>query len=122
MGARRPQEISSTFATLLNARDKAGLLALYADDAILTIDGAAVARGKPEIEKMVAPFFEGPLKLEAKCVSCHEAGDTALIRNEWKLIGPDGSVAMAGVAAEVLRRGADGLWRFAVDDATFVSR
>jgi ketosteroid isomerase-like protein len=29
---------------------------------------------------------------------------------------------MAGVAAEVLRRGADGLWRFAVDDATFVSR
>ncbi len=122
MGVKRPQDISSTFAALLNARDKAGLLALYNDDAVLTIDGATVARGKAEIETMVAPFFDGPLKLEAKCVACHEAGETALVRNEWKLIAPDGSIAMSGAAAEVVRRGSDGLWRFAVDDATFASR
>jgi uncharacterized protein (TIGR02246 family) len=122
MGVKRPQDISSTFAALLNARDRSGLLALYTDDAVLTIDGATVARGKAEIGKMVAPFFDGPLKLQAKCVAWHEAGDTALVRNDWTLNAADGSVAMAGKAAEVLRRGADGLWRLAIDDATFASR
>jgi hypothetical protein len=29
---------------------------------------------------------------------------------------------MAGSSSEVLRRGADGRWRFVIDDATFSSR
>jgi len=38
------------------------------------------------------------------------------------LTAPDGSAAMQGGSAEVLRRGADGRWRFVIDDATFSSR
>ena len=122
MSVKRPSDISATFAKLLNNRDRRELLDLYLDDAILPIDGATIARGKKEIEKMVAPFFNGPLKLVANCGACYETGDIALVRTNWKLMAPDSSVAMAGASAEVLRRGSDSRWRFVVDDATYASR
>ena len=105
MGARQPTDMSEMFGTHFNRRDKAALLALYADTALLTIDGTAVARGKAEIDRMLTPMFEGPLKMAIKCASCHEQGDTALVRSDWKLTGPDGAVAMAGSSAEVVLQG-----------------
>jgi uncharacterized protein (TIGR02246 family) len=122
MVVNTPREMSATFAKLFNARDEAGLMALYADDAILTIDGAEAARGHAAIGKMMAPMLESPLKIAARCSACHENGDTAIVRTDWTLSAPDGSLAMQGASAEVLRRGADGHWRFVIDDATFSSR
>jgi uncharacterized protein (TIGR02246 family) len=114
--------MSATFAARFNARDKAGLLALYVEDGVLTIDGAEVARGHAAIGAMMAPMFESPLKLISRCGACHKNGDTAVVRTDWTLQAPDGSAAMQGSSAEVLRRGNDGLWRFVIDDATFSSR
>jgi len=122
MGVKSPAEISATFATLFNARDKAGLVGLYAENAMLTIDGAETARGHAAIAAMMAPMFDGPLKIVARCSACHESGDTAVVRTDWTLTAPDGTTAMQGASAEVLRRGADGRWRFVIDDATFSSR
>jgi hypothetical protein len=45
MGVRHPAEFSEMFGTYFNTRDKAVLLALYTDMALITIDGSAVARG-----------------------------------------------------------------------------
>jgi uncharacterized protein (TIGR02246 family) len=122
MGVKTPAEMSATFGRLFNARDKAGLLALYEADAVLTIEGAETARGHPAIGAMMAPMLESPLKIAARCSACHENGNAAIVRTAWTLTAPDGAPAMQGAAAEVLRRGADGLWRFVIDDATFSSR
>ena len=49
----------------------------------------------------------------------HEAGDTALIINRWRLAGtnPTGAaVEMRGTSADVMRRRADGTWGILVDD------
>jgi len=122
MGVKSPADISATFAKVFNARDKAALVSLYEQNAVLTIDGAEVARGHAAIAAMMAPMFESPLKLVARCSTCHESGDTAVVRTDWTLTAPDGATAMQGGSAEVLRRGADGRWRFVIDDATFSSR
>lgn len=122
MGVRDPRDISAAFGKYFNERNKAALLALYHDDAVFTLDGATVARGKAAIEQMVAPLFDGPLKIAITCVCAHEGSDTALIRSDYTLTAPDGSVAMTGASAEVLRKGGDGLWRFIFDDASFASR
>ena len=122
MGVKSPADMSATFAKLFNARDKTALAALYEQNAVLTIDGAEVARGHAAIAAMMAPMFESPLKLTGRCSTCHESGDTAVVRTDWTLTAPDGSTAMQGASAEVLRRGADGRWRFVIDDATFSSR
>lgn len=114
--------MSATFAKLFNARDRTGLLALYADDAVLTIDGTQPVRGHAAIGAMMAPMLDSPLKIAARCSTCHENGDTAVVRTDWTLTAPDGAVAMQGASAEVLRRGGDKRWRFVIDDATFSSR
>ncbi|MCW5774165.1 MAG: SgcJ/EcaC family oxidoreductase [Rhodospirillaceae bacterium] len=122
MGVAAPSDMSATFARLFNARDTQGLLGLYSEDAVLTIDGAEIARGHAAIAAMMGPMMDGPLKLDARCGACHENGDTAVVRTDWVLRGPDGAAAMTGASAEVLRRGGDGRWRFVIDDATFSSR
>jgi uncharacterized protein (TIGR02246 family) len=122
MGVKSPSEMPETFGKLFNARDKNGLLDLYAADAMFTLDGATSARGKAAIGEVWAPLFEGPLKLKARCASCHVNGGTAILRTDWAMIAPDESVAMTGSSGEVLRREADGRWRLVIDDATFSSR
>ncbi len=122
MGVKSPSDISETFGNLFNARDREGLLDLYVADGMLTIDGEATARGGTAIGEMMAEMLDGPLTISTRCASCHENGDTALVRTDWTLTAPDGSVAMTGSSAEVLRREADGQWRFIIDDATFSSR
>lgn len=122
MGVKSPSDITDAFGKLFNARDRDGLLDLYAEDALLTIDGETTARGKTAIGEMMASLLDGPLKISMTCACCHETGDTAVARSNWTLTAPDGSVAMAGSSAEVLRHEADGQWRFVIDDATFSSR
>jgi uncharacterized protein (TIGR02246 family) len=122
MGVRQPADISEAFGRSFNNRDKNALLALYTETAILTVDGSAVARGVAEIERMMTPFFEGPLRIAIKCSSCLQEVDIALVRSHWTLAAPDGAVAMTGSSAEILRKGTDGLWRLIIDDATFASR
>jgi uncharacterized protein (TIGR02246 family) len=122
MGVHDPRDISAHFGKHFNGRDKAALLALYEDTAVFTLDGTTVARGVGEIEQAMAPFFEGPLKIAIACTGVHSDGSTALVRSDWTLTMPDGSVAASGASAEVLRKGAGGLWRFVIDDASFASR
>src|SRR5690606_21686354 len=117
-----PADMSATFGSMFNARDRAGLLGLYHEDAVLTIDGAQMAKGKDAIAAMMATMLDSPLTIDARCTACHVSGDLAIVRTDWVLKGPDGAVAMQGASAEVLRPGADGLWRLAIDDATFSSR
>ncbi|KAB2850414.1 MAG: SgcJ/EcaC family oxidoreductase [Hyphomicrobiaceae bacterium] len=122
MGVARPEDISIEFGRRYNARDAAGLLELYHDDAVFTLDGVTIARGKAEIAVAQAPFLSAPFRIEINCASCHVAGDTALVCSAWRLINPDGSAAQSGRSAEVMKRGADGLWRFRIDDASYASR
>ena len=122
MGVKAPAEMPETFGRLFNAQDLDGLLALYTDGGMLTIDGEASAVGKAAIGEMMAPMLDGSVSITTTCGASYENGDTALVRTDWVLTAPDGSVVMSGSSAEVLTRGADGLWRFVIDDATFSSR
>ena len=122
MGTPNPRDISAAFCRLYNARDKAGLIGLYQDDAVFTLDGETVARGKAQIATAITPFLDAPFTMVASCGACLEVGAIALVRTDWRLLLPNGAVEMTGSSAEVLALGADGLWRFAIDDASYASR
>jgi ketosteroid isomerase-like protein len=60
------------------------------------------------------------LPLEAKARHVFVAGDIAQIVVDWSIdgTGPDGErVHLEGSASDVVRRGADGRWRFVIDNA-----
>jgi ketosteroid isomerase-like protein len=67
-------------------------------------------------------FLSSPMRLRGKYESVLVAGDVALCSLRWEMLDPDGWIDQDGLSVEVLKRGADGKWRFAIDDATGASR
>lgn len=122
MGVASPQEMAGTFIERFNARDGAGLLALYAPEAVFTFDGVTFARGADEIKAALDEFLASPKTLRGTYVSVLTAGDVAMCSLRWEMLNAEGWIDQDGISTEVLKRGADGLWRFAIDDATGASR
>ncbi len=122
MGVASPEEMDGIFIERFNARDGAGLLALYAADAVFTFDGVAFARGADEIKAALDGFLDSPMKLRGKYVSVLTAGDVTMCSLRWEMLNAEGWIDQDGVSMEVLKRGNDGMWRFAIDDATGASR
>lgn len=122
MGVASPDLMAETFIARFNERDGAGLLALYAPDAVFTFDGVAFARGTGEIKAALDGFLASPMKLRGKYESVVTAGDTALCSLRWEMLNAEGWIDQDGVSVEVLKRCGDGHWRFQIDDATGASR
>ena len=118
MGVGSPELMAEMFMARFNERDAAGMLALYEPDAVFTFDGVQKAVGHEQIAGALAGFLASPFKLRGAYAFVHVAGDTALCSLKWEMMEPEGWINSDGVSMEVLTRGADGLWRFAVDDAT----
>ena len=118
MGVTSPELMADAFIGRFNERDEAGLLALYEPDAVFTFDGQQKAVGAEQIKGALAGFLGSPFKLRGKYVMVHVAGGAALCSLQWEMLEPEGWINSDGVSMEVLTKGADGLWRFAVDDAT----
>jgi uncharacterized protein (TIGR02246 family) len=117
--ARTPEEVDALFAERLNAGDAAGVAALYEADAVLVMPEGE-QRGVAAIEAGLGALVEARLQLRMNVVKVVRAGaDVAVLYNDWsgEAVGPDGAaVAMDGHAIEIVRRQADGSWRFVIDD------
>lgn len=122
MGVASPELMDQAFSERFNARDTAALLELYRDDAVFTFDGEAKAVGLEQIEGALSGFLSAPLKFSGKFVSVYVSGDTALTRMKWELHNEAEGTSSSGVSVEVLRKCADGKWRFQIDDASGGSR
>ncbi len=122
MAVSSPEDITAAFQAAYNARDKAALMRLYADDAVHTFDGITISTGLQAIGAAFDRGFAGPYTLAGKTLTCLAAADTALLRVLWRSLQPDGSIRHASISCEVLAKGADGLWRYCLDDATGGSR
>ncbi len=123
MGVASPEEMAEAFISKFNERDGAVLMALYAPDAVFTFDGVTFARGADQIKTAIDGFLASKMTLRGKYVGAPlVAGDVALCSLRWEMLNAEGWIDQDGVSVEVLKRGADGLWRFAIDDATGASR
>lgn len=122
MGVMSPEEMAEAFVKRFNECDVAGLLGLYATDAVFTSDGIALARGADQIRAALDAFVASGMRLKGRYENVLSAGDTAVCNLRWELLDSEGWINQDGLSLEVLRRGEDGLWRFQVDDATGASR
>jgi len=119
MSARTPEDVDRIFAECLNAGDVEGVVALYEKNATLLMQDSAPSTGTDAIRTAIGQFaaMKPNLRMSIRQV-VHGGDDIAVIYNDWQLtlIGPDGkAIEDQGKACEIVRRQADGTWKFVVD-------
>ncbi len=118
MQAKSPEQVNELLIDALTRGDIDGALSLYEEDArFVTADG--VVSGKPAIRTVLEGFIAVAPVFDIKPKPTVRNGDIALTGNDWRLEGKDASgngVAMSGSSYEVVRCGADGNWRFSIDN------
>ncbi|MFC9435798.1 YybH family protein [Nocardia sp. NPDC057030] len=103
---------------LFNARDIAALDGLYDPDAVVVPQPGHPVAGDAR-SAALADFMGLGVPMKAALRQAYIANDIALLVIEWSLTGagPDGrEIDMGGTATDVVRRGADGQWRFVIDN------
>ena len=119
MPAREPHEAHKLWEAAANSADFEAILDLYEKDSVFFSQPGQRADGIEQIRAALEAWrgLNPQVSMETKCVV--QCGDIALTKSEWtvKATGPDGKpIEVAGNGTEVLRRQADGSWRFLIDD------
>jgi uncharacterized protein (TIGR02246 family) len=115
---------AEAFARVFNAGDVQGVMALYADDAVVVWPGQGeTAKGRAEIEKLVANAFKGMRgqQLSIRSIDAIPIDDTHMVtvgRWDSSFTDPAGKRRTSDVrTTEVLVKTATG-WRYLVDHAS----
>jgi ketosteroid isomerase-like protein len=94
-------------------------MSLYETDAAFAVQPGTLAHGSSGVRQSLAAFLAMKGKLDLKVTRVLEAGGLALVAGTWSFTGtgPDGApVTLTGHNADVVRRQADGSWRFVIDN------
>lgn len=98
-GARTPEELETLFEDAFVIRDREALAELFEDGAVLG-DGLREARGRDQIARLAGDMWEGDRTYLAEPRRILQARDTALV--------------VADRSVNIVRRGGDGAWRYAI--------
>lgn len=117
MSATKPGQVIEKFVEYFNAGSLDDLVQdLYEDGAMLSaVPGADLASGKAAIREALQAFLALGGKMTLIHGTTFENGDIALTHNRWRIDIPDRE-ALGGCTAEVIRRQADGSWKYAIDN------
>jgi ketosteroid isomerase-like protein len=104
------------FIKLFNSRDLDGLLGLYEDDVVLVPEpGASFLTGAAAAREALQGFLAMGGTMSLVSATAIPNGDLALTHSKWR-VEVEGSDPMEGVTAEVVRRQADGTWKYVIDN------
>jgi uncharacterized protein (TIGR02246 family) len=119
MSSATPAAVLNSIVDGINAGDLDALMPLYEPQAGFAAQPGKLSHGLAGVRKGLAGFLGMKGKLDLKVTNVLEASDLALVTTAWSFTGtgPDGDpVKLASRSADVLRRQADGSWRFVVDN------
>ena len=108
------EDIHPAVETTVNNADVQGFLALYAPDACMVLPDGSTITGHDAIQEQATQLFalNGRMTVTTRYVI--EAGDLAILSNEWTLTA--GGESMSAITAEVAQRQADGGWLYVIDN------
>lgn len=122
MNANTPEELYTLYAQALNTRDLEAAVDLFEPEAQMAPQpGMAPVIGTEAIRGLVQACLtvQPQLKLEARNVIQND--DIALMTSNWSMTGihPEtmAPFELTGSGTQVVRRQADGTWRYIIDDA-----
>ncbi len=114
-----PRRVLESIVSGINSGNLESLLSLYESEAAFATEPGSLAHGAAGVREALNGFISMQGKLDLEVTRVLEAGDLALVIGVWSFdgTGPDGEpVRLAAKNADVLRRQADGSWRFVIDN------
>lgn len=114
-----PEQVLQSIVDGINTGNLDGLMSLYEPEAAFAAQPGSLAHGLAGVRQSLAAFIGMKGKLDLRVTRVLEAGGLALVTGVWSFAGtaPDGvPVTLTGHNADVLRRQADGSWRFVIDN------
>ena len=119
MRSSTPEEVLESIVDGINTGNLDGLMTLYEPAAAFAAEPGKLAQGLAGVRESLTGFIAMKGKLDLKVTRVLEAGGLALVVGVWTFsaTGSDGKpVKLASKNADVLRRQADGSWRFVIDN------
>src|SRR6201982_2294287 len=114
-----PQGMVATLVERFNSGKVSAMMGMYAPEAVFIAKDGRTVTDHAEIAAELERDLKYGLPLEAKARHVFVAGDIAEIVLDWSIdgTGPDGKpVHLEGSASDVVHRGADGFWRYVIDN------
>ena len=118
-GRGTPAELLASIVEGINSGNLDALMSLYEPAAAFATRPGSLSHGPAGVRDSLAGFIGMKGKLDLAVTRVLEASDLALVATTWSFTGtgPDGQpVHLASQSADVLRRQADGSWRFVIDN------
>jgi len=119
MSRETPEQVLKSIVDGINTGNLDALMSLYEPEAAFAPQPGTLAHGPAGIRESLAAFIAMKGTLDLKVTRVLQASDLALVVGVWSFTGtgPDGGpVKLTGHNADVLRRQADGSWRFVIDN------
>jgi len=114
-----PEGIVASLLERFNSGKVSAMMGLYEPEAVVIAKDGRTITDRTEIAALFERDIRLGLPLKAKARHVFVAGDIAQIVLDWSIdgTGPDGGhVHLGGAACDVVRRGADGRWRYIIDN------
>jgi ketosteroid isomerase-like protein len=114
-----PEGVIPSLLKRFNSGKIEAMMALYAPEAVFVANDGRTITDRAEFTAILEHDIKLGLPLRANVRHVFVGGDTAQIVLDWSIdgTGPDGKIVhMHGTASDIMRRGADGFWRYIIDN------